>query len=145
MEASRAQRLNFPLLCFGQLVTQFGDSIFHIGLLWLALEITGSKSFSAVIAAAGYLPAVLLALAAGVVADRVDRRKLMIFCAAVQAAVVITALAAGAGPPANRIATRLISSGWCSGNRGFYRWARHSRCMFGNTVFRPWRDRNEIS
>jgi DHA3 family macrolide efflux protein-like MFS transporter len=65
--------LNFSLLCGGQLVSQFGDSIFHIGLVWLALDLTGSKSLSGIIVAAGFLPAILFSLAAGVVADRVDR------------------------------------------------------------------------
>lgn len=86
--ASRPSWLNFSLLCFGQLVSQFGDSIFHIGLVWLALDLTGSKSLSGMIVAAGFLPAIFFSLAAGVVADRVDRRRLMISCAAVQALVV---------------------------------------------------------
>jgi MFS family permease len=85
---TRPRRFNFSLLCLGQLVSQFGDSIFHIGLVWLALDLTGSKSLSGVIVAAGFLPAILFSLAAGVVADRVDRRRLMIFCAVVQALVV---------------------------------------------------------
>jgi MFS family permease len=84
----RPRWLNFSLLCGGQLVSQFGDSIFHIGLVWLALDLTGSKSLSGLIVAAGFLPAILFSLAAGVVADRVDRRRLMIVCAAVQAVVV---------------------------------------------------------
>jgi DHA3 family macrolide efflux protein-like MFS transporter len=86
--APRPRWLNFTLLCLGQLVSQFGDSIFHIGLVWLALELTGSKSLSGIIVAAGFLPAILFSLAAGVVADRVDRRRLMILCAAIQALVV---------------------------------------------------------
>ncbi len=69
-------------------MSQFGDSIFHIGLVWLALDLTGSSSLSGIIVAAGFLPAILFSLAAGVVADRVDRRRLMILCAAVQALVV---------------------------------------------------------
>jgi MFS family permease len=88
MSSARPARYNFSLLCTGQLVTQFGDSVFHIGLMWLALELTGSKSYSGIIVAAGFLPAILLSLFAGVVVDRVDRRKLMIFCALLQAAVV---------------------------------------------------------
>ena len=53
-------RRNFSLLFVGQLVSQFGDSIFHIALLWLALEQTGSQTSTGLIAAASYLPAVLL-------------------------------------------------------------------------------------
>ncbi len=88
MKVTRPPWANFGLLCTGQLITQFGDSVFHIGLLWLALEITSSNAIASAIAAAGFLPAILLSLFAGVVVDRVDRRKLMIFCAAIQALVV---------------------------------------------------------
>jgi MFS family permease len=70
------------------LVSQFGDSIFHVGLVWLALDLTDSKPLSGIIVAAGFLPAILFSLAAGVIADRVDRRRLMILCAVVQALVV---------------------------------------------------------
>ncbi|HUU03039.1 MAG TPA: MFS transporter [Myxococcota bacterium] len=88
MTSKGLRRSNFVLLWLGQLISQFGDSIFHIGLLWLALELTASKPLSSLIVASGYIPAILLSLFAGVVVDRVDRRKLMIVCAAVQAFVV---------------------------------------------------------
>ncbi len=88
MDTFSKNRLSFFLLWLGQLVSQFGDAIFHIALLWLALELTGSNASTGLIATAGYLPAILLSLAAGVVADRVDRRWLMIACAAIQALVV---------------------------------------------------------
>ncbi len=88
MEAPARKRYNFGLLCLGQLISQFGDAIFHIALLWLALDLTGSSSTTGLIATAGYLPAILLSLAAGVVADRLDRRLLMIACAGLQALVV---------------------------------------------------------
>ncbi len=88
MTSKGLRRSNFVLLWLGQLISQFGDSIFHIGLLWLALELTASKPLSSLIVASGYIPAILLSLFAGVVVDRVDRRRLMIVCAAVQAFVV---------------------------------------------------------
>ncbi len=88
MTSTGLRRSNFVLLWIGQLVSQFGDSIFHIGLLWLALELTASKPLASLIVAAGYLPAILLSLFAGLVVDRVDRRRLMILCTAVQASVV---------------------------------------------------------
>jgi DHA3 family macrolide efflux protein-like MFS transporter len=81
-------RTNFALLWVGQLVSQFGDAIFHVAFIWLALDLTGSNATTGLIATAGYLPAILLSLAAGVMADRLDRRRLMIACAALQAVVV---------------------------------------------------------
>jgi len=35
---------NLSLLFVGQVVSQIGDSIYQIGLLWLVLDLTGSKS-----------------------------------------------------------------------------------------------------
>jgi DHA3 family macrolide efflux protein-like MFS transporter len=62
----------------GQTVSQIGDTIFEIGLIWLAYELTGSKSQTGLIAASAYLPALLFGLFAGSVADRFDRRRIML-------------------------------------------------------------------
>jgi MFS family permease len=85
---SKTQRQNFILLFLGQLISQFGDSVFHIGLLWIAIQETGSNTIAGFIVALGYLPAIMFSLTAGVVVDRVDRRRLMISCALVQGLVV---------------------------------------------------------
>lgn len=79
---------NFSLFWTGQLVSQLGDAVYHIGLVWLALEKTQSKMLSSLVVSAGYLPAIVFSLFAGVLVDRVDRRRLMMACAAAQAAVV---------------------------------------------------------
>ena len=46
----------------GQIVSQSGDSIYEIALLWILLELTGSNSTTGLIAMAGYLPALLFGL-----------------------------------------------------------------------------------
>ncbi len=88
MLATQKDRRGFLLLCISQLISRFGDSIFHIGLLWLALELTQSNASAGFIAACGYLPAIAFSLAAGVYADRVDRKKLMMICVTLQALAV---------------------------------------------------------
>jgi DHA3 family macrolide efflux protein-like MFS transporter len=60
------------------MVSQSGDSIYQIGLLWLVLELSGSTAATGLVAMASYLPAVLLSLVAGVTADQKDRRKIML-------------------------------------------------------------------
>ena len=115
MTRTGLQRYNFPLLLVGQLVSQFGDSIFHIGLLWLSLELTGSKSGSSIIVAAGYLPAIVLSLFAGVVVDRVDRRKLMIVCASLQALAVASVPLLDHLDLLNGLALALITFGLSTG------------------------------
>ncbi|MCP4631564.1 MAG: MFS transporter, partial [candidate division Zixibacteria bacterium] len=72
------QNRNLTLLWLGQMISQSGDSIYQIGLLWLVLELSGSKSATGLVAMSSYLPAVLLSLFAGVTADRYDRRRIML-------------------------------------------------------------------
>lgn len=68
---------DFRLLWVGQVIAWTGDSIYQIGLLWLILDMTGSQSLAGIIAAVGYLPALLLGLFLGALVDAGDRRKLM--------------------------------------------------------------------
>jgi len=65
-----------------------GDSIYQIALIWLALELTASKTITGLVAMSSYLPAILLSLVAGVVADRMDRRRVMLVADAVRAIAI---------------------------------------------------------
>ena len=84
------RKLDYGLFWAGQFTSRFGDAIFHIAVIWLALELTGSKSAMGLISMAGYLPALVFGLAAGAVADRVDRRRLMMASDVVQGLAVLT-------------------------------------------------------
>ncbi len=77
------------LLWFGQVVSQTGDGVFQIGLLWLMLEMTGRKSLAGLAAAALFLPTLLLGLPGGVLADRLSRRRLMIAMDGCRAVLVL--------------------------------------------------------
>ena len=77
------------LLWIGQIASQSGDSIYQIGLLWLALEISGSEAVTGLVAMSSYLPAILLSIFAGVAADRFNRRKIMIIADAWRTIVVL--------------------------------------------------------
>ncbi len=65
-------------LWLGEVVSQLGDSVFQIALLWLMLELTGSKSATGLVAMSIYLPTLLFGLFAGALADRLDRRRMML-------------------------------------------------------------------
>ncbi len=69
---------NVALLFGGQVVSQAGDSIYQIGLLWFCYLLTGSRTLTGLMASAAYLPYLLLALPGGVLADRLPRRSIMI-------------------------------------------------------------------
>lgn len=83
------QNRNLTLLWLGQMVSQSGDSIYQIGLLWLVLELTGSSSATGLVAMASYLPALLLSLFAGVAADRGGRRRIMLISDSARFVVVL--------------------------------------------------------
>ncbi|MBD3234405.1 MAG: MFS transporter [candidate division Zixibacteria bacterium] len=72
------QNRNLTYLWVGQVISQIGDSVYQIGLIWLTLELSGSESITGLVAMSAYLPAVFLSIFSGVVSDRYDRRKIMI-------------------------------------------------------------------
>ena len=84
------------LLWAGQVVSQTGDTVYQIGLLWLMLETTGRKSLTGLAASALFVPTLLFGLPAGVLADRVSRRHLMIGADLLRA-VLVMAIPAAAG------------------------------------------------
>lgn len=68
---------SFSFLWLGQLVSQSGDFIFDVALLWLVLDLTGSAFYTGVTVAVELLPTVIVAPLAGVFVDRIDRKKLL--------------------------------------------------------------------
>lgn len=71
-------RRTLGLLWLGQVVSHLGDSLFLVGIFFLALDVTGSKSLSGLLVAVNFLPALAFGLYAGAIVDRYDRRKIMI-------------------------------------------------------------------
>lgn len=84
MEASRIGILrplrlrDFRLLWIGTTVSLVGDGIFLVAIAWHVYDLTHSPASLAIVGVAQTVPIVLLLLAAGVLADRMDRRYLMI-------------------------------------------------------------------
>src|SRR5438034_6957440 len=69
---------DFVLLQSGQLLSSLGISLTTIAYPLVVLGLTNSPAKAGLVAFARYLPAPLFGLVAGVAADRVDRRRLMI-------------------------------------------------------------------
>src|SRR3954454_14924081 len=87
-------------LLFGGLVTsQAGDWLYNLALLAFVYERTGSTAWVGITTAARILPEVVLGPVAGVLADRHDRRTVMIASdvlrGATMAALAVVALAGG--------------------------------------------------
>jgi MFS family permease len=88
--ADRPLRRNreFLLLEAGQLLSSGGSSATTIAYPLLVLALTGSPAKAGLVGFARLLPSALLALPAGLAADRFDRRRLMIAADAVRAVAV---------------------------------------------------------
>lgn len=69
----------FRDLWLGQAVSQFGDALYYVLFLYMVKKITGSDAWVGFVGAAEALPYLLLGPYAGVLADRLDRRQIMLW------------------------------------------------------------------
>ena len=70
---------NFRLFWSGQCVSLIGTWIQRASQAWLVLEMTNSPFLLGLVGAAQFTPVLVLSLFAGVVADRVSKRKLVMY------------------------------------------------------------------
>lgn len=80
---------DYRMLWFGQIVSDFGDSMTSLALLLLVNHLTGSTTALATMAIVLALPSLTFGLLSGVIIDRFDRKKIMIFSDLVRALFVI--------------------------------------------------------
>jgi MFS family permease len=83
---------NFRLLYFGQAVSQLGDWFNSVAVYALVLDLTGSATAVAWMMIMQFLPIAIVGPLAGVVVDRVDRRRLMIAADLVRGALILVLL-----------------------------------------------------
>lgn len=99
------------LLWGGQTLSELGSQISLVAYPLLVLALTGSPAKAGVVGFAKTLPIAALALPAGVLADRMNRKHLMVACDGVRAlalASIPIALASGALPYALIVAVAFI-------------------------------------
>ncbi len=82
---------NFTLLILGQLTSLFGNFILKLALSMYVLEVTGSAAIFAGIVSAAAIPTILLSPLGGILADRADRRNIMVALDALTGASVLCA------------------------------------------------------
>jgi MFS family permease len=81
----------FRLLFLGQALSVIGDRMTAVVLPFAVLSIGGSATDVGLVAAAGFVPFIFLGLVGGVVADRVERRRILIASDALRLATQATA------------------------------------------------------
>src|SRR5690242_9193643 len=104
---------NFRLFFGGQLISQVGNWMTMIALTLLVLHLTDSGVAIGVLAACQFGPVLLIGPWAGLVADRSDKRKLLLIvqtCAMAQS-FVLAALAALGDPPVGAIYAVALAGG----------------------------------
>lgn len=69
---------NFTLLILGQLTSLFGNFILKLALSMYVLEVTGSAAKFAGILSAATIPTIILSPLGGILADKADRRNIMV-------------------------------------------------------------------
>ena len=69
---------DFTLVVIGQIISLFGNAILRFALPLYLLRQTGSPALFGAVGAAAFIPAVLCAPIGGVVADRVNKRNIMV-------------------------------------------------------------------
>jgi len=82
---------NFVLLVLGQAASLFGNFILKLALSMYVLEETGSAAVFAGILSAAAIPTILLSPLGGILADRADRRNIMVALDATSGTFVLCA------------------------------------------------------
>lgn len=69
---------DFALLIAGQIVSLFGNAILRFSLPLYLLRLTGSSVLFGIVTACSFLPMIVLSILGGVMADRINKRNIMV-------------------------------------------------------------------
>lgn len=79
---------NFILVVIGQIISLFGNSILRFALPLYLLNKTGSSSLFGVVTACSFLPMIILSIFGGILADRANKRNIMVILDFFTAAII---------------------------------------------------------
>ena len=71
-------RRDFTLVAIGQIISLFGNAILRFALPLYLLRQTGSAALFGLVSACSFLPMIALFFLGGVLADRVNKRNIMV-------------------------------------------------------------------
>jgi MFS family permease len=80
---------NFAYLWAGQMISQVGDGLNKVALLWFVYELTGSTLKTTIIGVLQTIPPLLLGAPIGVFLDRVPKKTVMIWIDVIRAVLVL--------------------------------------------------------
>lgn len=79
---------DFTMVVIGQMISLFGNAVIRFALPLYLLNVTGSSALYGTVTACAFIPAVLLSPIGGIVADRVNKRNIMVILDFFTAAVL---------------------------------------------------------
>lgn len=80
---------DFRLVIIGQIISLFGNAAIRFSLPLYLLNITGSSALYGTVTACAFIPTILLSPIGGIIADRVNKRNIMVVLDFFTAAIVI--------------------------------------------------------
>lgn len=81
---------DFTLVVIGQIISLFGNATIRFALPLYLLNLTGSSALYGTATACAFIPAILLSPVGGIVADRVNKRNVMVILDFFTASVILT-------------------------------------------------------
>jgi hypothetical protein len=107
---------NFRRYFIGQIISSVGSWTQALAVTWLVLDLTDRSDQLGIVMALQFLPMLLLGAPAGILADKIDNRRLLI---ATSTASGLVALGFGTMVATGRTSMWMIrGSGWCAGGGG---------------------------
>jgi DHA3 family macrolide efflux protein-like MFS transporter len=79
---------DFMILWIGQFISKAGNALYDIAAMWYVLEKTGSTTRMGITLVCACLPAITVGPAAGIVADRFDRKRIIIVTDTIQGLIM---------------------------------------------------------
>ncbi len=89
MSHTKLFQKDFTLVVIGQIISLFGNAILRFALPLYLLRQTGSAALFGFVTACSFLPMIVLSLLGGVLADRVNKRNIMVILDFLTAAIII--------------------------------------------------------
>lgn len=80
---------DFTLVIIGQIISLFGNAAIRFALPLYLLNLTGSSALYGTVTACAFLPTILLSPVGGIMADRVNKRNIMVILDFFTAAVIL--------------------------------------------------------
>lgn len=80
---------DFILVVIGQIISLFGNAVLRFALPYYLLKETGSSALFGMVTACSFLPMVMLSLAGGMMADRANKRNIMVILDFTTAVIIL--------------------------------------------------------